>query len=239
VLERKQAEDAVRQREAMLRLSVARIQDLAGRLITAGEEERRRIARELHDDIIQQLAAVSMALSGLKRRLETDDRATLEASLDALQQRTCAAADSVRRLSHDLHPGLLQQIGLTASLETYCAEFQQRHGIEVTLRVGDGLETITPDVALCLYRGAQEALGNVAKHAGARHAEVLLAEGNTGLTLTIADDGAGFDVARVRCGCGGLGLLSLEERAGLLAGSVRIASSVGRGTKVQINIPTT
>src|SRR5262245_5794968 len=237
VIERKRAEQALREQQAMLRLSFERIQDLAGRLLVAQEAERKRIARDLHDDINQQLAGLSIGLSGLKRRLASGDRAALEGALATLQQRTMNLADSVRRLSHDLHPGVLQQVGLTAALESHCAEFQEQHGIDVIFFAAEELNAIDPDAALCLFRAAQETLRNVAKHAGAHHVQVALSREHDELTLTIVDDGAGFDAARVRSAGGGLGLLSIEERARLLHGSVRIASGAAQGTAVRIAIP--
>jgi len=239
VIERKHAEQALREQEAMLRLSFERIQDLAGRLIVAQEVERKRIARDLHDDINQQLAGLAIALSGLKRRLGTAAPGTLEEAVTTLQQRTINLADSVRRLSHDLHPGVLQQIGLTAALESHCAEFQKQHGIEVIFFAEEELNAIDPDAALCLFRAAQETLRNVAKHAGACHVQVALARDCDDLTLTIVDDGSGFDAAQVQGAGGGLGLLSIEERARLLHGSVRIDSGAARGTAVRIAIPAT
>jgi len=239
VIERKRAEEALREQEAMLRLSFERIQELAGRLIVAQEAERKRIARDLHDDINQQLAGLSIALSGLRRRIGAHDPAALEASLTTLQQRTITLADSVRRLSHDLHPGVLQQVGLTAALESHCAEFQQLHGIDVMFFAAEDVTAIGPDASLCLFRAAQEALRNVAKHAGAHRVQVVLSNENDELTLTIVDDGGGFDAARVQRSGGGLGLLSIEERARLLHGSVRIASDAARGTAVRVAIPIT
>ena len=238
VLERKRAEEALREQQAMLRLSFERIQELAGRLIIAQEAERKRIARDLHDDINQQLAGLSLALSAIKRRIGAHDPATLEASLTALQQRTLDLADSVRRLSHDLHPSVLQQVGLTVALESHCAEFQRQHGTEVTLGTTGDLTAIPPDAALCLFRTVQEVLRNAAKHANADRIEVVLARENGELTLTIVDNGKGFDLAQVRRAGGGLGLLSIEERARLLHGSVRIESGAARGTAVRIAIPT-
>ena len=237
VLERKQAEEAVRQHEAVLRLSYERIQELAGRLIVAEEAERTRIARDLHDDINQQLAGLSIALGGLRRRIGEHDHATLEATLTTLQQRTIVLSDSVRRLSHELHPGVLQHVGLTAALESHCAEFEEQHGTEVVFAAAGDVGAIEPETALCLFRAAQEALRNVAKHAGARRIHVSLARERDELAMTIVDDGKGFNVDRVRRAGGGLGLLSIEERARLLHGSVRIDSGVNRGTTVRIAIP--
>jgi PAS domain S-box-containing protein len=237
VLERKRAEEALRQQEKMLRSSFERIQELAGRLIIAQEAERSRIARDLHDDVNQQLAGLSIGLSGLRRRIGERDPATVEASLTMLQQRTSSLADSVRRLSHDLHPGVLQQVGLTAALESHCAEFAAQHGIEVKFGAAPDLTGVAPEAALCVFRTAQEALRNAAKHAAAHRIHVALAHQGGELTLMIADDGRGFDTARVKRAGGGLGLLSIEERARLLHGHVEIESAPEKGTTVRMAIP--
>ena len=142
----------------------------------------------------------------------------------------------MRRLSHDLHPDILQQVGLTAALESHCEEFQKQHGIDVIFP-GEKLAAIDPDAALCLFRAAQETLRNVAKHAGARHVKGALSREQDELTLTIVDDGNGFDTAGVPRTGGGLGLVSIEERARLLRGCVRIASATARGTTVRIAVP--
>jgi PAS domain S-box-containing protein len=237
VLERKQAVDALRDQEAVLRSSFERIQELAGGLLVAQEAERSRIARELHDDISQQLAALSLSISGLKRQSGVLDGGAIGVSLSTLHKRTLDLADSVRRLSHDLHPSMLQQVGLRAALESHCTEFQQQNGIDVTFYTAEDVTVVLPDAALCLYRAAQEALRNVAKHAEARRTQVVLSRENDELTLTIVDDGKGFDKALVHRRGGGLGLLSIEERARLLHGSVRIETAGQRGTIVRVAIP--
>jgi PAS domain S-box-containing protein len=236
VLERKQAEDALRHQQVTLRESYERIQDLAGRLLVAEEAERSRIARDLHDDINQQVAALSIALSRLKRRISDADRAILNTELMSLQERAIALADSVRRLSHELHPGALQHAGLTVALESHCAEFREQYGIDVTFDGELDLNALEPDVALCLFRVAQELLRNVAKHAGAHRIRVGLCRDTSVLTMTIADDGRGFDAGLLRRG-GGLGLLSIEERARLVHGHVSIESGAARGTTVKLTVP--
>ena len=163
LLERKEAEEALREQQAMLRVSLERIQDLAGRLIIAQEAERMRIARDLHDDISQQLAALSLALSGLRRRLPETDATSLEDALTALRRRTVKLADSIRCLSHDLRPGVLQQVGLIAALESHCEEFRTQHDVEVTLDAAGDLGALAPEAALCLFRSVQEALRNAAR----------------------------------------------------------------------------
>jgi signal transduction histidine kinase len=235
VMERKRAEQRLRENEAALRASYDRIQDLAGRLITAQEAERSWIASELHDDVNQQLAGLSISLSHIKRRLQDDGDAAVQEELTRLQQRTIDLVDVIRNLSHELHPGVLQHAGLVAALKDHCAEFGRQHAIEVTLSVAD-FDAIPQDIALCLYRVAQEALRNIAAHAGARQAQVALRPTADGLELTIADDGQGFDLAEARR-IGGLGLISLDERVRLVGGSVRINTQPQRGTELRVEIP--
>ena len=200
-----------------LRESRAQVENLAGRPIIAQEEERKYLARELHDDLSQQLAALSIACSGLKRRLPSE-AAEVQQEVVQLQQRTLTLAEEVRHLSHNLHPGVLQHAGLVAALQAHCAEFDRQHAIAVTFSADDPGD-IPQDVALCLYRVAQEALRNVAAHAGARQVHVALRGTAAGLELTIADDGQGFDLAEARRR-GGLGLISLDERVRLVRGGL-------------------
>lgn len=235
VEERRNNEGALRRNEEALRASYEQIQSLVGRLITAQEAERTWIARELHDDTNQQLAAVSIALSGLKRRLPPD-AADVHNTLAGLQQRTITLADAIRHLSHDLHPGVLQHVGLVAALRDHCTEVGSQHAIEVMLSAAADLEAIPEDIALCLYRVAQEALHNIAAHAGARQARVALRPTADGLELTIADDGQGFDLAEARRR-GGLGLISLDERVRLVGGSMQINTQRQHGTELRVQIP--
>jgi PAS domain S-box-containing protein len=235
ITDRKQAEEALRRNEAALRASYEQIQDLAGRLIATQEAERARIAGELHDGINQQLAALSIALSGLKRRVPKG-APDLHDELTRLQRRIIEVSDDIRHLSHELHPGVLQHAGLVAALRARCAEFRSRHGIEVTFSAEVGLDGLPPEVALCLYRVAQEALQNIARHAGARRIRVTLAQVSVGLELTITDDGQGFDLAEAHR-AGGLGLISLDERVRLVRGSMRIDSRPQWGTELRVQVP--
>ena len=219
--------------------SVERLHELAGQLIAAQEAERERLARELHDTVGQGLAGVSLALSGLRRRNAGRDPALLEAALTELQHQTMGLADTVGRLAHELQLGGLQQVGIVEALNLHCVEFQRQYGVEVTFDATGDLTPIAVDTARCLFRAAQEALSNVARHAGARGAQVVLSRGNGEWSLTIVDDGKGFDVASLCRDGGGLGLLIIEARARLLHGSVHIESNRGRGTTVRITIPET
>ena len=212
------------------------VESLVGRLITAQEAERSRIAGDLHDDVNQQLAGLSIGLSNVKRQLQNGADGTVQEEISRLQQRTIDLADVIRNLSHELHPGVLQHAGLVAALEGHCAEVGRQYPIEVTLSAVDGLNGIPQDVALCLYRVAQEALRNIAAHAGARKVQVTLTSTGEGLELVIADDGQGFNLAKAR-DVGGLGLISLDERVRLIGGRLTINTEPQRGTEVRVQVP--
>ena len=204
--------------------------------MTSQEDERRRIARELHDGVNQELAALAIALSALEDGLPGDTAADRRQEVARLQGRTVEMAEAIRHLSHELHPGILQYAGLATALRSHCREFEREHGLAVTLRADDDLGTVPSDVALCLYRVTQEALGNVARHAKASEVRVALERDGADLVLTIADDGHGFDLAEAR-GRGGLGLISLDERVRLARGRLTIDSQPQRGTEIHVVVP--
>ena len=228
-LERQRAVDAAQE-------SNAQIRDLAGRLMSAQEEERRRIARDLHDDASQELAALSIALSALGGRLPPDSAPGLREEVARLQARAVALAEGIRHLSHELHPGVLQHVGVAVALRSYCREFARTHGLPVTFQAEGDLESVPADVGLCLYRVVQEALGNVAKHAAAGEAHVTVERVGADVVLAITDDGSGFDQAAARSRRG-LGLLSLDERARLVGGRLTIDTKPQRGTELRIVVP--
>ena len=173
---RRRTELALRRSEQQYRGMAEQNQDLAGRLITAQEAERTRIARDLHDDVSQQLAGVSIAFSGLKQRLgEYHVSEDLQQELVDLQQQTLTLARNVRHLSHDLHPTVLRHLGLVKGLTSYCGELERAHGVAMRCRAEGDFASISPEAALCVYRIAQEALRNVIAHAGASRADVRLA----------------------------------------------------------------
>jgi signal transduction histidine kinase len=215
--------------------SATQIQSLAGRLIKAQEEERRRIARELHDGVNQKLSALSIALAALGQR-PASKGADLRADLARLQERASGLVEEVRQISHELHPGVLQHVGLVAALQGYCEEFENEHGLGVSFRAAHDLGVVPADPALCLYRATQEALGNAARHAKARHVRVTLTRDGADVKLTVADDGGGFDLTEAR-DRGGLGLISLDERVRLVGGQVTIQTSPQSGTEVRIVVP--
>jgi signal transduction histidine kinase len=214
----------------------ARIGDLPGRLIAAQEAERARIARDLHDGVCQDVAAISVDLSHLRQHGRDMTREELETALVSIERRTAAVAEGLRRLSHGLHPVVLQHVGIVAALQSHCAEIERQHHLDVTFFAAGAVEPIDPRTALSLFRIAQEALHNAARHAHAQHVTVSLARRGEMLTMSVADDGGGFDVAAVRKG-GGLGLVSIEERVRLAQGRVNIRSAPLGGTAIEVSLP--
>ena len=238
ITELKNAEERTREKQAALEASQREIQQLAGRLIEAQDTERARIARDLHDDASQQLAGLSIALSSLKHRMdESQVSDELKADLRALHQRTAALAQNVRNLSHDLHPTVLKHGGLVTALTSYCAELQRSHSTVLTCGAEGDFASIPPEVALCMYRIAQEALRNVVAHAGASRADVRLLRTGDSAEITIADDGRGFDVAKSLERCKGLGLVSIRERVRFAGGTVSFEANRKKGTRVRVQVP--
>ena len=168
------SEAGLRENQARLEASNQQILQLFGRLIAAQETERTSIARDLHDDVGQRIAGIAIAMSGLKRKLSAGLDAAAMDALASMQRDTAALADEVRHVSHELHPTLLQHAGLVEALRSVCTQFQKLHGIAVVYRADASLDALPYDVALALYRVAQEALYNVSKHAGASHIEITL-----------------------------------------------------------------
>jgi len=209
--------------------------DLAGRLIASQEAERRRIARDLHDGACQEVAGAAIEVSNLQRRREIRD-AGIQSALSMLRTRLGSIAESLRLLSHDLHPSVLQHIGLVPAVESHCVEVERQHDVRVRLKATGDVEPIPASVALSLFRITQEALSNAVKHGRARHVVVTLSRTDVGLTLMVEDDGEGFDVARARRE-GGLGLVSIEERARLVKGRVVIRSAPTLGTSIEVHVP--
>jgi signal transduction histidine kinase len=233
--ERARSEAAIRDADDALRESYAQVQDLAGRLISAQEGERTRIARDLHDDVGQQLAAVAIGLSRVRQHLPAGASQTV-VEIASLQEGVDEIARALRDLSHELHPAALRHLGLGVALKGHCREFAERYGIEVDFRAEGDLRAVTPAIALCTFRVAQEALRNVGQHARTRAVRVRLTGADGALRLTIGDDGRGFDrdLAAV---LPGLGLVSMDERVRAVGGRLTIDTQPGAGTTVAIDVP--
>jgi two-component system sensor histidine kinase UhpB len=223
-------------------LAKQRLRELSSRIIKVGEEERQRIARELHDEVGQALMAVKMGLRMAERSLPDDGA---EKARDRLAHLTGLVDDtitSIRVLSHDLRPPLLDEVGLEPALAWLCDSFSQHTGLPVRYTSDPDLPTdLSREAELAIYRIVQEALTNAARHAQPTEILVRILRDTEGMVVaTVEDDGLGFDVQAVR-GSGapgqGLGILGMHERADLVGGHLTIDSTMGKGTRVSVRVP--
>jgi PAS domain S-box-containing protein len=211
------------------------LQNLSGRLIHAQEEERSRIARDLHDDFSQSLALQCIDLEQLLKKLaktETDERTRLLKMLKRTKQMTA----DIRALSHQLHSNKLEYVGLVPAVSGLCEEISEKYEIGVHFTECEFPQDIPKDVALCLFRVAQEALGNVVKHSQAKNAQVELSANSSRVSLRIADDGMGFAPNDTTRG-GGLGLVGMTERLRLVSGRLSVKSELMQGTTILAEVP--
>jgi PAS domain S-box-containing protein len=226
--DQKRVEEAMRDNQRELRL-------LSGRLIQTQEMERRRVARELHDDLSQSLALLSVRIDLLRQKIP-GSAGQLGGSIDELSTHVKQLSSSVHNLSHQLHPLKLEQLGLVAAIRALCTELSRSHGVSIDFTHGEAPAGISDDAASCLYRIVQESARNVIKHSGARRAQVDLQTSIEAICLRIADDGAGFD-PRLVAENGGLGLVSMRERLQLIGGTLSVESHPSGGTRIDVTIP--
>jgi PAS domain S-box-containing protein len=212
--------------------------ELSGRLFHAQEEERARIARELHDDINQRLALLANGLQQLQHELSKPDETLHSALLPDLRQLTGEIANDIQNLSHQLHPSKLQLLGLPAAVRGLCHEFSKVQKIEVECSVQNSAIDLEETVSLSLYRVIQEALRNVAKHSRAHHVKVELSARANSVHLRISDDGIGFN-GHIMDSDHGLGLVSMRERLRLAGGEMSIWSRPSLGTQIEAVVPIT
>jgi signal transduction histidine kinase len=233
-LARKRSDQELHARTASLRKTQDELRLLAGRLLQAQEDERRRIAREMHDDWTQRLAV--LAIDAAKIETQLDPLSTIHGQLQEMRGELVRLSEDVHALSRQLHPSILDDLGLVDALRSECASVARREGVAVSYRSDDVIGSLPEDVALCVYRVAQEALRNVVKHAGIKKALVSLVRSGRELILTVQDRGVGFDAAEVRLH-EGLGLSSMGERVRLVRGELSIDSEPGQGTTVTVRVP--
>jgi PAS domain S-box-containing protein len=217
------------------KLSEESLQNLSGRLIRAQEEERSRIARELHDDFSQRMALQGIGLAQLWKRLpesEVEERARVW----EMQKRSQEMTDDMHSLSHQLHSSKLELVGLASALNGLCAEIGEKYKIDIQFSDCDLPFHVPKDVALCLFRVTQEALGNVAKHSHANSAHVELGANGSGLSLRIMDAGRGFELDLTNPHAG-IGLVGMRERLRLVGGRLSISSEPLRGTEILAEVP--
>ena len=213
------------------------LQSLTGKLLEAQEEERRRIARELHDGLNQQLAMLAVELGMLARQVRAEDTEIFD-SIMKLRQRTEGLSNDVRLMTHQLHPAALEHLGLVSALRGHCAEKSLHDGIDVEFSVGCEPGQIPGEVAICLYRIVQEALGNIIKHSGAKEAKVHLTREPDEIRLSIIDAGSGFIPNETRRR-NGLGLISIRESVQIVSGKLIVQSAPGKGTRIEVQVPIT
>ncbi len=212
------------------------LQDAASRIMSAQEDERRTIARELHDEVGQVLTAIKMELSLAERALEA--RGESGRPLAEAQVITDGALQTVRDLTQLLHPAVLDDIGLPAAIDASLRGLARRHDIHVDLHQAGMADRLDQDTEVAAYRIVQEAITNIARHSSARHCRVRLRRHGEALSIEVEDDGMGFDAAALQNGARrGFGLIGIRERAAHLGGSLRVESAPGLGTRVVAELP--
>jgi PAS domain S-box-containing protein len=235
ILERKQADEASRKSEWILNQNANELRMLAGRLIHNQEDERSRLARELHDDIVQRLAVFAIDIGQLEKEL-TDQPAPVQEKIGEMKKGMVKISGDVHNLSRRLHPSILDDLGLIKAVESECANFSRREGAEIVFDHENIPTDMPKDISLSLYRIIQEGLRNISKHACADHISVSLTGLDHDVLLTIQDDGIGFDPVEVKQKTG-LGLSSIRERVRLIQGNHSINSQPGKGTQITVRAP--
>jgi signal transduction histidine kinase len=224
---------ALRRSEIALRDGYEQVHYLTGRLITAQEAERKRIAGDLHDDLSQKLALLSLDMDRFLQPVTAED--DIAARVRRVSCRVREMAADVHSLSYQLHPAGLELIGLVAAMESMCGDVSAHYGLKVNFEHRHVPNGIDPDVALCLYRIVQEGLHNVVKHSGAREARVCLIGDGGFLDLRVTDRGVGFATGGTERA--GIGLISTRERVSLVGGKIQIQSAPGAGTLIGVRVP--
>jgi PAS domain S-box-containing protein len=235
---RKRAEEALKESEAALRTSKKDLQLLAGRLISAQEEELRRLSRELHDDLTQRLAVLAIEAGKLELALDKMPEHCSESARASarIKEQLIRVSEDVHVISRQIHPTILEDLGLVRAIESECASVMRRHPVGITFKKENVPDEIPDDIALCLYRVIQEALRNVTAHSEAKKCEIFLKGDDHALSLTVSDDGMGFDPLEVRR-MPGLGLSSMRERVQLIHGEFLIQSQPGKGAVIMVRLP--
>jgi len=206
----------------------------AADLLAAQEEERRRVSRELHDELGQRLALLEIQIEQLERQLGADSAAF--SALESLRGRVGEIADDVHRICCRLHPAILENLGLVVALRAYCEEYCAWSGVKTRFSYCGVPAKLLPPIALCIYRVVQEALRNTGRHAQAERAVVLLRGSESAIHVTIKDNGRGFLMSEAERHSG-LGLISMAERVELLGGTYSLRTAPGGGTRIQVSIP--
>jgi PAS domain S-box-containing protein len=217
------------------KLAQQALEKVSGQLIEAQEKERRRIARELHDDICQRLALLSMELEQANRS-SSGSPGTTNKSLEEIRQHCSEIASDVQSMSHQLHSSGLDLLGIVAAIRGFCAELSRHHQVNINFADKDVPKDLPKDVSLCLFRVVQEALHNAVKYSGTSQYTVGLSATADEIELVVSDAGAGFDMEEAKKNRG-LGLVSMQERVNLVRGIFSINSKPGAGTRIKVTVP--
>jgi signal transduction histidine kinase len=208
------------------------LQELSARLLSAQEEERRSISRELHDEVGQSLSALLMEAGNAAARVSPDST-EIRRHVESIKRLAEASVQVIRNMSLLLRPSMLDDLGLVPALEWQAREVFKRTGLRVQVTADENASELPDEHKTCIYRVVQEALHNCARHAQARNVTVEVLQQPSQIMLSVADDGRGFDARRVR----GLGLVGMEERVHHLGGSLRVNSRPGSGTMIAVVLP--
>lgn len=206
--------------------------ELSARLVSAQEEERRNISRELHDEVGQSLSALLMEAGNAAANVPPNAMQVRQ-HVDSIKKLAEASVNIIRNMTLLLRPSMLDDFGLVPALEWQAREVSKRTGIRVQVAAADSAGELPDALRTCIYRVVQEALHNCARHAQARTVRVVVRQEDSRIVLTVEDDGRGFDARRVR----GLGLVGMEERVRHLGGAFHISSNPGSGTKLNVELP--
>jgi signal transduction histidine kinase len=213
-----------------------RLREMAARAQTATEEERRRLARELHDGIAQSLAALNIRVRLARNTTDSQVRAS---DLEDVSAGIADAILELRRMARGLRPPALEMLGLAAAIESHARSATEAAGVDAVIHAENVTGLLSPDAELAVYRILQESLSNVIRHSGASQVRIDLAQIDGGVQLTIEDDGQGFDTTAMMTGDRGLGIFGMKERASFMSGVLDITSSAGHGTRVSLTVPIT
>lgn len=217
------------------RLSEEALLDMSGRLIAAHEEERTRIARELHDDLSQRMALLQISLEEFEQ--ETPKLSSVARQrLHNIAEIAAEVSTDIHNLSHDLHPSKLDSLGLVAAIGGFCREFSKQHDLHIQFSQHQADRRFPKDVTLCIFRIVQEALRNIVKHSGAHEARVDLSGRDGRIELCVSDSGAGFDPEANKRKAG-IGLISMKERVRIVGGHISIESNPSHGTRICVQVP--
>jgi PAS domain S-box-containing protein len=211
------------------------LQALGGKLISAQEDERRRISRELHDDMNQRLAVLALNIQSAQKKKGT--LPLMDQTLQKLYDGVSSLSDDVRHLAYQLHPSILDDLGLEVTLRSFVDDFSKWEGIPVTFTATDMTVALPQELASCLYRVAQESMRNVSKHAQATQVDVRLIGVDGGVRLSIQDNGKGFGMKKMKSDKYGLGLIGMQERVRVVQGTFEVKSAPGQGTEITVWVP--